>query len=219
MENASKALVIAGGVLIAIMILAALAYAAGQWGLIPQAMEQNKEAQQLAKFNQEYESYNKDVMYGSDVVSVLNKAISNNRAVSNDRTHPNYINIKLTITQGEIGKTVTKYTTTINQDGKRRTSTNDEKTTIILGKKAYSLTNDLHTLRDDLLKSTEKTSKTTPKPEKKDGIIIETYEVTVPALQEFKKRYFKCTKIGYNSRGRINYLEFEEISIQDKDDG
>lgn len=215
MENASKALVMAGGILIAIMILAALAYAAGQWGLIPQAVEQSKEAQQLAKFNQEYESYNKDVMYGSDVVSVLNKAISNNSVISNDTTHPNYINVVVKINQGDIGKTVTNYETTV-KDGKSRTSTTGGNTTIILwNNKEYSLKVDLTTLKS-LLKSTEKTDKSPAKPQPiSGGGYKETYTITVPALQEFKKRYFSCTKVGYNNQGRINYLEFTEISIQD----
>lgn len=214
MENASKALVMAGGILIAIMILATLAYAAGQWGLIPQTMEQNKEAQQLAKFNQEYESYNKDIMYGSDVVSVLNKAISNNSVISNDTTHPNYINVKVIINQGAIGKNTTTYTTTISKEtNARRTSQTNTKETMILKNGEFSLSSNITVFRD-LLGDTDKTKKSDADIDKDSaGNITETYTVTVPALQEFKKRYFSCTKIQYNSQGRINYLEFEERSI------
>lgn len=214
MENASKALVMAGGILIAIMILATLAYAAGQWGLIPQSMEQSKEAQQLAKFNQEYESYNKDIMYGSDVVSVLNKAISNNSVISNDTTHPNYINVKVIINQGAIGKNTTTYTTTINKEtNARRTSQTNTKETMILKNGEFSLSSNITVFRD-LLGDTDKTKKSDADIDKDAaGNITETYTVTVPALQEFKKRYFSCTKIQYNSQGRINYLEFEERSI------
>lgn len=215
MENASKALVMAGGILIAIMILATLAYAAGQWGLIPQSMEQSKEAQQLAKFNQEYESYNKDVMYGSDVVSVLNKAISNNSVIGNDTTHPNYINIKIKINQGAIGETVTEYKTTYYKDGTVKTSKTNEQESIRLDNGEYSLEGNLAKIKT-LLENTAKTEKSKPKSGLEDGNRIETYTVTVPALQEFKgKRYFSCTGVRYNNQGRINYLEFTEITIHD----
>lgn len=94
MENASKALVIAGGILVAIMVISTLLYAMSTWKIIPQAQDSSKEIDQIAKFNMEFESFDKDYLYGADLISVLNKAINNNDkydAVSTD--DPMFINI------------------------------------------------------------------------------------------------------------------------------
>ena len=76
MENASKALIIAGGVLLAVIIMSLIAsFFAGvsQW---PQQQDDTESKEQLAKFNQEYEVYEKSAMYGTDVISCLNKVVN-----------------------------------------------------------------------------------------------------------------------------------------------
>lgn len=84
MENATKALAMAGGVLIAIVTIAALIFVYNQIKEAPKQMEEKKYEQQLTKFNKEYESYEKKLMRGTDVVSVINKAINNNNANVDD---------------------------------------------------------------------------------------------------------------------------------------
>lgn len=78
MENAAKALTIAGGVLLAVIILALLVYTIGRMSSIPKQQEYAQEIEQLSKFNQQFEVYDKSLMYGVDVVSCLNKVIDNN---------------------------------------------------------------------------------------------------------------------------------------------
>lgn len=78
MENAAKALEIAAGVLLAVIIMSLIAYFFAQIGVWPQEQEKMESAEQLAKFNLEYEVYQKSAMYGVDVISCLNKAKSNN---------------------------------------------------------------------------------------------------------------------------------------------
>ena len=78
MENASKALEIAAGVLLAVLIMSLVAYfftSISEW---PQQQDDEKEAEQTAKFNLEYEVYDKKGMYGADVISCLTKAENNN---------------------------------------------------------------------------------------------------------------------------------------------
>lgn len=85
MENASKALVIAGGVLIGIIILGLLIYMVNNLSSISTAQEKAKEAEQIAEFNKVYESYDKKKLRGSEVVSVINRAIDNNKKNNNSR--------------------------------------------------------------------------------------------------------------------------------------
>ena len=77
MENASKALIIAGGILLAIITLSVLVYSYNHITIYQDEKEKNELQEQITKYNAEYEGYNKKVMYGADVISVLNKAISN----------------------------------------------------------------------------------------------------------------------------------------------
>ena len=74
MENASRALQIAGAVLLAVIILSLITYGFKQFGKMPESQDQQMTAEQLAKFNQEFEVYRKSKMYGVDVISCLNKA-------------------------------------------------------------------------------------------------------------------------------------------------
>ena len=78
MENASKALIIAGGILLAIITLSILLYSYNNITIYQDEKEKNEMQEQITRYNAEYEGYNKKVMYGTDVISVLNKAISNN---------------------------------------------------------------------------------------------------------------------------------------------
>ena len=78
MENAVKALEMAAGVLLGVILMAAVAYFFTQISSWPEREDEVVSSEQLAKFNQEYEVYNKSKMYGVDVLSCLNKVISNN---------------------------------------------------------------------------------------------------------------------------------------------
>ena len=78
MENAAKALQIAAGVLLAVMILSLAVYFFSTISAWPTQEDDMESAEQLAKFNMEYEVYDKSLMYGVDVISCLNKAKSNN---------------------------------------------------------------------------------------------------------------------------------------------
>ena len=73
MDNAAKALQIAGAVLLAVIILSLITYSFRQFGKMPQSQDEQMSTEQLAKFNQEFEVYKKSKMYGVDVISCLNK--------------------------------------------------------------------------------------------------------------------------------------------------
>lgn len=76
MDNAAKALEIAAGVLLGVMLFALVAYFFTSISGLPDEEDDILSAEQLALFNQEYEVYNKKQMYGVDVISCLNKVKS-----------------------------------------------------------------------------------------------------------------------------------------------
>ena len=82
MENASRALIMAGSVLIALMIIGALMLMFGNLTSYQETDTQGTRSAQIAEFNQQFETYNRDDVRGSDLYSLLNKVIDYNRRQS-----------------------------------------------------------------------------------------------------------------------------------------
>ena len=78
MENASKALLIAGGILIALIILTTFILMFNKMSTLQEEQEEQIKVEQLAAFNGEFEAFNKKIMYGTDVITLINKAVENN---------------------------------------------------------------------------------------------------------------------------------------------
>ena len=80
MENASKALIMAGGILIAILVIGALMLMFNQIGSYEKAQTSNVKNSQLAQFNMDFERYTDDNgITGADLVSLANKIIDYNK--------------------------------------------------------------------------------------------------------------------------------------------
>lgn len=82
MENASKALIMAGSVLIALMIIGALLLMFNNLSSYQDINNDNEMQAQIIEFNNQYETYNRDDVRGSDLYSLLNKVIDYNRRKS-----------------------------------------------------------------------------------------------------------------------------------------
>lgn len=78
MDNANKAIIMAFGMIVAVMILGMIVYVFSGLKSLPMQEDTSESIEQLRLFNQEYEVYEKKIMYGVDIISVLNKAQSNN---------------------------------------------------------------------------------------------------------------------------------------------
>lgn len=76
MENAANALKIAGGILLAILTISLLVYMVANVSSVAEKQAKVKEAKQIKAWNAEWEAYNKKVLYGADVLTVVNKAES-----------------------------------------------------------------------------------------------------------------------------------------------
>ena len=73
MENASKALLIAGSVLIALMIIGALLLMFSNLSSYQDTNVQGERSAQVVEFNNRFSTYNHDNIRGSDLYSLLNK--------------------------------------------------------------------------------------------------------------------------------------------------
>ena len=73
MENASKALLMAGGILIAIIIIALLARTFNNLSIFQKTKLTEEEQEQLIAFNEQYTKYVGQYVYGTDVLTIMNK--------------------------------------------------------------------------------------------------------------------------------------------------
>lgn len=85
MENASKALLMAGSVLMTVIIVSMLMLMVNSLNSYQQASG-STEADELASFNSQYEKYNTDHIIGSDLISLANKVIDYNKRKSSAGT-------------------------------------------------------------------------------------------------------------------------------------
>ena len=87
MENAAKALSMAGGILIAVLIIGVLVYMFNSSRGMFVEKADSELVEQVATFNKEFESYNKKLLRGVEVASVCNKAESNNIKYEDEPTY------------------------------------------------------------------------------------------------------------------------------------
>lgn len=78
MENATRALTMAGGILIALMILGALFLMFNNLSSYQNSNDASTKNSQIAEFNNQFEPYNKDNLTLMELKSVWNKIQSNN---------------------------------------------------------------------------------------------------------------------------------------------
>lgn len=188
MENAAKALYIAGGVLISVLIMSALVIMWGNTSELFKTEDSVKIAKQAQAFNTEYEAFNKKLLRGTDIISVINRVENNNRSYANGKIpltraikqdemeDPGYyMNIEFEMKEAIIYKKV-------NGKGK---PTNKE---FEVGK-TYSMNDFFENIKNDS-----------------------------DAFTDFKRRIFDCVQTKYNSNtGRINYMKFVERKMTDNE--
>lgn len=119
MENASKALLMAGGILIAVLTIALVIQVFSSISHNYKAQDDIEAVEQITAFNKEYESYNRKLLRGTDIISVCNKAISNNNKYSD--VPENQITIKFKMEETLV------YHKVKTQDGKTKIESYENK--------------------------------------------------------------------------------------------
>lgn len=111
MENASKALLMAGGILIALLVISALILMFNQIGAYGKSQEEMKRNSQLVEFNKDFERYMDDKgIDGTDIISLINKVIDyNNKAKKGGVENSVDYSIKMSITVSGLDTFNSKY--------------------------------------------------------------------------------------------------------------
>jgi len=222
MENASKALIMAGGMLLAMMLLAMIVYVGTSMGDMAESQDRKVATEQIEEFNQTYLAYDKNRMYGIDVITVVNKAINHNKTIEATETDPYYINV--------IVKTKSDFKTTgvvidnsypsDHEEHEKDLSSDKIKQIMGIGEitVALSINSDGYNLGNWSSDGTLKMNNGIIKffeQYKEDKVQREGNKVyyIYSALTNFKKAVFTCESMEDTSKdGRIDTIVFSQVS-------
>lgn len=96
MENATKALEMAGSLLIGVLLLGCLLFAYTKMTELKDTEHKVEVSQQAQDFNQDYEAYNRKNLYGTDLFSLANKIEDYNKQEADGKAYGR-IEMKVTI--------------------------------------------------------------------------------------------------------------------------
>lgn len=128
MENASKALLMAGGILIAVMIVSLLVRSVFSMSKFEMAQLTEEEQAQLIAYNEQYTKYLGQYVYGTDVITVINKSLNNS-------IYPVTVKIKF----------VGEYTYKVKGNYNSSTKSYEEETVTIKKNSTFTIKNDENT--------------------------------------------------------------------------
>ena len=95
MENASKALIMAGSILISIIIISLLVLGYNQMSQLEQTRQDAEEADKLSEYMRRFEQFNREVVYGSELLSLGN--LQQDYAAFVDRIVEGYEPVEVTV--------------------------------------------------------------------------------------------------------------------------
>lgn len=141
MENASKALIMAGSVLIALVIIGALVLTFGNLTSYQKTDTESTRSSQIVEYNSQFETYNRDDVRGSDLYSLLNKVIDYNRRQTTMGTGATDTGQDIRYMPMEI---------TVDFDGKKGELAEDEKKNLLIKDNKYTINEITNTFENDI---------------------------------------------------------------------
>ncbi len=228
MENASKALLIAAGVLVGLILISMIIIGYRQISSYYVTKEEVKASEQLANFNKQFIPYNRDDVRGTELISLVNKIIDFNSIKMND-TNEEKINISIIIPNNDTYKSFYyKYnetnTTKLVKYGNPAYTENNINTLLDVANQieskytqgmANKLAANISTVMGD---NTRKTKRdllvelkimddadiyANPNDYVNNTDILKYYQYV-----QFKRAHFDCTSMEYTNQGRIKKFTF-----------
>ena len=216
MENASKALIIAGSVLLAVLIITALIYTFSQISSLKQVEVSSEEEKILAQYNKEIEGFNRNGLYGSEILSLANLVEDYNKRQSELKGYKP-ITLKVSITQIIDAKYLkeieySEYADLIKAFKNLENKVQDLKKEKICGQTLDKLAGMKTESLEDLITRYNAVNRTNYTLEKIEEKTIE-YQSLNSEMQTFKNKKFSTPEVEYdNLMGRIVKMSFKEIN-------
>lgn len=235
MENASKALIIAGSVLMAVLVIGALMLMYNQIADIEQTKTDNDELSKMEDYSKKFEEYN-GTIYGSELFSLANLQDDYTKRYKQEDGYTK-IAIKVIINNSISGTELfqsgaSDISGILKDKNTIEEAINEIEGNTILGSKGKSVKYytqlSIRQLVDSLQKDKLISGDYEPASDADEDTIkqelirlnsncqklfeaIETYKNTKSVYTEFKNKRFKCTNVTYNkNNGRIESMRFEE---------
>lgn len=211
MENMTKALEIAASVLIGVLILSLLVFGYNQIREQKNIEQKNERASQLSKFNINFESYAKDTVYGSEILSLANEVINYNERKAVDGYQEIELEVKIStgVLNGQYLVAGTYSATSLDQQYKKLVKKIKEADITVFGKSIsyWSKLSDKETEKTVKARSDFSESEYT-----KLKINRTTYKKYVEEQTDFARKTFKYDDVTeYDSgNGRIIKIMFKD---------
>lgn len=230
MENATKALLMAAGILIAIIILSIAIAVYGNISSFYQTKQNNISQEQIAAFNSEYAVYDRSDVTGFELVGLINKAIdfNQNRVYGASNTNEDDLT-----ELGDGYQAITISVKTVNNDykGNLFSNNNVDKYTGKNSGSRKSLENKIYEMRklegsispSDLTKlSSRATDIANAEGSDREYLIYlitnKKYTISNDEIFKysdyliFKRGTFKCDSMKTNSNGQIYEFNFTQVN-------
>lgn len=220
MENATKALFIAAGVLIGIMLISLIIVGKNRISEYYSTREQTKASEQAIDFNKQYSVYNRNDVRGTDLISLVNKILDFNITAEGDGVDKILIDIII----NENDKTRTDFCYQYEEyykKGKGKlikfgTYTQDNITNFVStgrnieNKYSIGMATKLAANLSTLLEGDDEDKKYLSQQIRKNVDTIDTNEILqYYQYQQFKRAHFDCKLLTYTDSGRVQKFIFE----------
>ena len=239
MENVSKALMIAAGILFAILVLTLLVIFFNQMSSYYAEQHNSKMIEQVTEFNNKFDNYSGKTIRGNELISVMNKVVDYNRTYADiEGTKRITISIDLQGCQDSLlyrentGTTTSKVDKLFPNSKITNAQGNDEEISNISGlasklasennideTKLQKLSADIEvicntsTLESDIKARDEKLQKILGNNTRYNLEKIQAITKKYYQLTQFKKTMFNCTEVVHSQKdGRINKISFEAVT-------
>ena len=231
MENASKALLMAAGMFLVMLILALVIFAWGKFSDYQNAKDSLVDIEDTAKFNEQFTHYDRDDVQGYEILSLANQVIDYNRRRADvGQNNEKYNPIKLVVTLNNDNKKFSydENNLLINSNEYTISSTVNTFDEIIAegariertyGSNVSQISKLISLLFSDEVKNDEnKKANAVKKFNSLSKTKVTNYNVLLGykndiykyyEYMQFKKGVFNCENLTYdNSTGRVNNMKF-----------
>lgn len=199
MENAAKALTIAGAILITLMVISAFVFAYRDIAGVKSQEADNQQVQAIAEFNKSYESFEKE-LYGAELLSLANKMWDYNQRVGGK---DGYDEMSLSVTiKGEGTKYIDDFRDIIDRE-------NELMDIYISSNYLEGLYDAKHSTDPSASYQIEQILKKIGKTSIPNSLVTRDYPEHLK-YKELKVKRFNCTGTSYSKNGRIQSMTFAE---------
>lgn len=227
MENASKALIMAGGILIALLVIGALVLMFNQLSYYQRTETDSEKTQQLADFNKEYLKYTYDDIKGYELISLVNKVIDYNikEEVGNSVDYTKKITVVINMKEFKSKYGVKNITSLFTKDTYTINNSNTIFSADLNNFRSMENTYTLSTMNKlsanyDTLKQAKAENQNSYETKIKEivGKVVKNNSGNTISLteieqyreySEFKSSTFKPGNVEYHNNGQVKQLSFE----------